>query len=150
MKKYIVFLFVFTIIIFIGCSKILHRTPKVDNFDKLDFTKYTEKGFLFTPLLYNGNYESVGLINYRFIPSASYKDMKTVKNGVYTTIYYWDRDNFSLYDLLDSVYTWSSSKGANAIVNLKLEVATEYFGYGFDNPATIQGLDVSGFAIKRK
>jgi len=153
MKKLfkILILSLITIASISSCTKILLRTPQIDNFDKLDFSEYTKMGFLFTPLLYSGEYESIGLINYRFFPSATYIDTIFVINGVKWPLKYWKSDEYSHYDILDSIYSWSSKKGANAIVNLKLQVAQETFGLGeYKNPTMVFGIDVSGFAIKRK
>jgi hypothetical protein len=57
MKKYIKLIVMAAVfVILLSCTKYLTKTPKIDNFAKLDFTKYTEKGFLFSPYQYNGDY----------------------------------------------------------------------------------------------
>ena len=155
MKKYIKFVVVMAVfIVLISCTRILEKTPKIDNFNKLDLTKYTEKGFLFSPYLYNGDYEAVGLINYKFIPSATYKHIMIIDTTYYGDFNFWvniwEKDRYELYGLLDSIYTWSISKGGNAIIDLKMNVTSEYFGYGYNNPAYIDGIEITGFAIKRK
>ena len=155
MKKYIkIAVMVAVISVILSCTRILNRTPKIDNFNKLDLTKYTEKGFLFSPYLYNGDYEAVGLINYKFIPSATYKNITITDSTAYGKFDYfielWVKDKYDMYVLLDSVYTWATSKGANAVIDLKMNVTSEYFGYGFNNPTTIDGIVITGFAIKRK
>ena len=159
MKKYMKFVTMVAVIVaVVSCTKILNRTPKINNFAKIDFTEYTEKGFLFSPYQYNGEYEAIGIINYKFIPSAIYKDNKTtsrmkVGNKTEEYTYFsksWISDDYNVYDLLDSLYNWSSSKGANAIIDLKLNTSSEYFGYGYINPVTVNGIEITGFAIKRK
>lgn len=162
MKKYIrlvVMMVVFVILL--SCTRTLNRTYEIYNFTKLDFTKYTEKGFLFSPYQYNGDYEAIGIINYKFVPSAEFVESKEEFELMYekgnrigdkkdSYKMFWLENSYNLYDLLDSIYYWSTSKGANAIVDLKLNVTSEYFGYGYINPITIKGVEITGFAIKRK
>ena len=155
MKKYIKFVVVIAVVVLlVSCVRILEKTPKIDNFYKLDLTKYSDEGFLFSPYLYNGDYESIGMINYKFILSASYKKVEIIDSTAYGSFSYfidlWVKDDYKLYNFLDSLYTWSSSKGANAVIDLKFKTISEYFGYGYNNPTNIDGIEITGFAIKRK
>lgn len=133
----------------------LSCTPYLTEFNKefheqiLDFTYYSEKGFLFTPEQYNGDFESCGLIVLEFWPkvkrdfdNSSLKPGQFYsegqgKNWVYTPI--------SSVEILDSLYLKSKRLGADAMVKLYIE---EFEGnYG---PVTAPCKRVSGYAIKRK
>ena len=136
-----------------GCTAnqlMLDKTPKTDKFYMLDFSSYSKKGFLFTPKTYSGEYESIGVIDYTFIPAAKNETRKEVRDGIYTDYHYWIEDQFTTYDLLDTVYTRCKSKGADAVIDLKIEYESKNYGQGYANPATISGLKISGYAIKRK
>lgn len=130
-------------------------TPYLTEFDKefyeqiLDFTKYTSKGFLFTPEQYSGDFESCGIIKLEFWPKVK-RDFNNTNlqpgqfysegqgtNWVYTPI--------TSIEILDSLYLKSMRLGADAIVRLNIE---EFEGdYG---PVTAPCKRVSGYAIKRK
>lgn len=135
-----------------GCTNqlVLKNTPETKKFYMLDFSSYTKKGFLFTPKSYTGEYESIGMVDYTFIPGAKNETRKEVKDGIYTDCYYWIEEPFTTYDLLDVVYSMCNAKGADALIDLKIEYKSESYGQGYVNPATISGLKISGYAIKRK
>jgi hypothetical protein len=126
-----------------------------------DFTRYTQKGFLFTPETYNGNYEAVGLLSAKLTPelkdtppvgvlNKSYGDYGMVVNGkMYyilkmgpTTCYL---KEFKTETVIQSLYEEAAKMGADAIINFKIS----YFP-SIANGITISGVEVSGFAIKRK
>lgn len=58
---------------------------------------------------------------------------------------YWQVKEISSMQLLDSLYSKASSMGADAVVRFSLESTSHYNG-----DVTFYGLEVSGFAIKRK
>ena len=68
MMKFILFLGLIPFL-FNACSygSEVHKMVLVSGYD---FTSYTEKGFLFTPEQYLGDYDAVGLLNLEVIPEV--------------------------------------------------------------------------------
>ena len=145
MKKLLIVLFLFT-----SC-KVLNYIPKEESIYGLNFTKYSEQGFLITPEKYLGDYESIGIFNYTFVPSASiFIEKKVMSSGILRERKIWLKENYSIYDGLDSLYNFSKSIGADAIINFQFNIVTRNYTYGYENPVTLEGFELSGFAIKRK
>jgi PBP1b-binding outer membrane lipoprotein LpoB len=63
MKKIYLTLVIF-VIAFSGCSRKFEYIPKQEMISSLDFTKYSEKGFLVTPSDYGSNYEALGIFTF--------------------------------------------------------------------------------------
>ena len=115
-----------------------------------DFRKYTEQGFLFTPEEYLGDYESIGLLNLEVLPEirkVPYGTRASEKGWeiVIGTTRYWQVEEISSVEVLDSLYKEAIGMGADAIVSFNLEAIPHYNG-----DANYYGLQASGFAIKRK
>jgi hypothetical protein len=126
----------------------------------IDFSPFTQKGFLITPEKYAGSYESIGLINYEAFPGANYKEVeKSIENyyGSKKPVIFkenkWVVDSISLQDVLTKVYNICVEMGADALVNFDYEIIPTSYGSvprAIDNPLTIYGIHISGYAIKRK
>tara|TARA_R100000278_G_C5477110_1_gene166849 strand:- start:5675 stop:6277 length:603 start_codon:yes stop_codon:yes gene_type:complete len=191
------------LIIFVlnNCTTPPKIIPQVDLFIISDFSKYAEKDFLFTPLEYNGDYESIGLITKVFYPQATFiennesnqkeqnrivykiKDTNEVYEGYvtymddsyinikvdgfiktykledlliqvdekkYLPTNFWFMDEISSSYLIDSIYEECISMGANAFTMLKTKTVEQSYHYPPQNPFTVTGIEISGFAIKRK
>jgi len=115
-----------------------------------DFTEYTEKGFLFTPETYLGQYESIGIISVVFQPQVERiprDQSRTEERPGFDVVYigahrhYVEKPNTD--EIIDNIYEQSSGMGANALVNFQIDMQPmeEY-------PMVIRTV-VSGFAIKR-
>jgi len=118
-----------------------------DEFRGIDFSKYTAQGFLITPELYRGDYESIGLIDYKLMPGARFQ---TPDGKLATLPYYpgnerWYGGKISISQTLDSVYLICKKMGADALMNFKVEQPEDVHA-----EITIKGYTISGFAIKRK
>lgn len=160
MKKVLVILGI--VLLFTSCTTItiLNSVQKEESFYGIDFRTYTEKGFLMTPENYSGEYESIGLITYKIIPAAKYvlinnKTKNVLYYNTYTDTYYWIKDDINFQNVLDSVYVNCVSMGADALINLKMNlISKEYlldkYSKPISNPVTISGYEISGYAIKRK
>jgi hypothetical protein len=115
-----------------------------------DFTEYSKQGFLFTPESYNGEYESIGLIEVAFYPPVT-KDTLRINEEKWDS---WLRSEFSRWyvgvissnELLDSLYNYTNRMGADAVINLRIS-ETEPKTNGV---VLYSGIKASGFAIKRK
>lgn len=115
-----------------------------------DFTSYTEKGFLFTPEQYLGDYDAIGLLKLEIIPEVRqiFYGTRATEQGWETIIgntRQWQVKEISSKQLLDSLYNKAVSMGADAVVRFSLNSTSHYNG-----DVTFNGLEVSGFAIKRK
>ena len=116
----------------------------------LDFTKYAENGFLFTPNGYIGDYESIGIIQAVFMPSATLKALKKkTSEGMVTVKHYWKKEKIETSEVLDTIYDMAKNMGANAIINFKIEKISEAYNLNTYYPVVIYGFAVEGFAIKR-
>lgn len=124
----------------------------------IDFTPFTQKGFLITPEKYSGNYESIGIINFTAKPGAQYKMSGRKPNPYYKSgtddqryidVYEWAVDSIAFTEVLDKVYNICIGMGADALVNFQNEITLDPYT-GIKNPVTITGYRITGFAIKRK
>ena len=156
MKKGFLFIVIMTLLT--SCLSTLEVVYKKEFLSGIDFRKYTEKGFLFTPEKYKGEYESIGLISYEILPGAKYKTIRKVlypdysHNGTRSHFYKtkkWDVENIIFQDVLDSLFLKCKELGADAFVNFEKEIIRKSY-INVKNPITIIGYKISGFAIKRK
>jgi hypothetical protein len=113
---------------------------------KVDFTKYTAKGFLFTPESYNDQYESIGILKVTIEPEIL--KLKNKKEREYNQVTHegseWLIESIKFNEAIDSIFTLASSMGANAITRFQLErVLRNDYGLLYNS------YEVSGFAIKR-
>lgn len=124
----------------------------------IDFAPFTKKGFLITPEKYNGDYESIGMINFTAKPGAQYITTGSKPNPYYSQgsgeprlieTYEWKVDSIAFSEVLNKVYKICVDMGADALVNFKNEITLDPYS-GITNPVTITGYQITGFAIKRK
>jgi len=164
MKKLL--FYVFIIVLLSGCTtafKIakldeLQEIAEIKNFNSIDFTTYTAKGFFITPEKYMGEYNSIGIVRYEVYPGATYVKTSSIPNpefgkttGASAVIFLkeWKVNYISLQEVLGGMYEQCKKMGADALVNF--EVKPSAFPYlGISNPTSINGYIISGFAIKRK
>ena len=147
MKK---LLLLFSLLIFaVACSTVRDINKKV-YVSGFIFTKYTAKGFLFTPEKYAGKYNSVGIISIEIFPQIHENEFSSLNNQ-YGTTQQGSTPKFSYKrvdpgEALDSMYNYCKRLGADAVINLEInqtyDVRTGISGQ-------IPGLKISGFAIKR-
>ena len=137
--------------LFVGCaSQSINVIKREVLISDIDFRKYSDHGFLFTPFEYSGKYESVGIVSATIFPSARYYSMTSSDNGAGSPIGgAWTVQRVFANDVIDSLYSKYSALGANAIVDLKLSNATKQYNSGMMNAIELQGVTVTGFAIKR-
>jgi len=138
-------------LLFVGCaSQSINNIKREVVISDIDFRKYSEHGFLFTPFEYSGKYESVGIVSATIFPAARYYNMTSSDNGAGSPIGgSWTVQRVFANDVIDSLYSKYSALGANAIVDLKLSSAAKQYNAGMMNAIELQGVTVTGFAIKR-
>jgi hypothetical protein len=120
------------------------------SFYAMDLTKYTALGFLISPESYTGEYESIGIVKYTIVPGAVYKKVpKYYSDGSKGFTEEWVIDKVELTTGLDSLYAISKRMGANAIINFTAITLPRSY-QGILNPVTLEGYELTGFAIKRK
>ena len=154
MKRTLALLFLFTLIT--GCVS-LNQIYSSKLLYFIDFTPFTEKGFLITPEKYLGSYESIGLINYETKPGAKYGTIYKVNptyiagsgQAPYIPTYEWKQDTILIADALNEVYEICISMGADAIMNFNSEIIEDNYSM-IEHPVVIRGYRITGFAIKRK
>lgn len=138
---------VFAAFLLLSCAPVT-TIQRTSQFTGIDFRKYTDSGFLFTPEKYNGEYESIGIVNYKLLPSAelvSPNDDPTY-NGPYAKR--WVQEDVYIGQVIDSLYVRSVEMGADAIMNLEVIYETEE--RATTPPVTLHGWTARGFAIRRK
>jgi hypothetical protein len=149
MKKY---LLPFLFLCFWNCAPAPTFIPKYSKISAIDFSPFTEKGFLFTPNKYNGDYKSIGIINFTYFPEAKLTELKIKRNkrddeGITKT--FWDVESYDSNILLYEIYTSCVSLGADALTEFKIKNVQSKHGEDSTDPVTINGIEMYGFAIKR-
>ncbi len=142
---------------FSGCLATLHQIHPVNEFYGIDFTKYSKEGFLITPEKYADKYESVGMIEYHIMPGAKYLKAGTRRekiDNIYgdanVNTYIWIIDKIKFSQAMDSIYVMAKNMGADAITNFDFNIETsELNSLIYNNPVTITGYRITGYAIKR-
>jgi hypothetical protein len=135
-------LITFFVILMFGCKPLMY-IPGSSHMFGVDFRKYAEKGFLFTPEMYNGEYSTIGYMDYTLSPSAEYKNKSS-----------WVIQKIKLTDAIDTVYNHCIYMGADALVKFEFSTIDVTHnkndeGYAIPNPVTIQEIRITGIAIKR-
>lgn len=120
-----------------GC-KTLSYIPPATTVTGIDFTPYTSQGFMFTPEMYRGDYESVGVINV-----SMHAEGRLVTNPR-TRAQEWEFAALRVDDVVREAHKRAVDMGANAVVNFSVRAAPRLVG-----TITQPGLEVTGFAIKR-
>ena len=152
------------IILIFGCAAIPPQTPltfisKTKSVKGIDFREYTEKGFLFTPEKYQGDYESIGLLNFSISSEAVLEKIlvsevnemarKAGLSDVYR--YKWNIEEINYKEVLDLAYDTSISMGGDAIINFEINYDVNHYRNADGYPSVyIPKINVTGFVIKRK
>ncbi len=159
MKKIVAF--ALAMIVMASCSVQMKEMSKIEGYsilNKIDFRKFSDKGFLITPEKYTGEYHAVGMIDFIKMPGAVYiKRTKLDDNNKPVTPEFghpaeiektWVTDNINMDAVLEELYKQCVALGADAIINFNIQPNTVLHG-GILNPVTIEGVRITGYAIKR-
>ena len=139
-------LLLLTAFTFLLCTPVTY-IPKVTLIGVLNFKKYLDNGFLFTPNTYAGDYESVGIISITVTPEAVREKVKHKDGGI---SYRWKCDTIKSEEILDKISEKAIKMGADAIINFTLEDYSVGYNQAGPSPITVNGFTARGFAIKRK
>lgn len=131
--------------IFSSCTQIT-QIPETTEMIAFDFSEFSAKGFMFTPNIYEGEFESVGLLEILFFPEANLKVSETSSSSL-NKMLRWKDNPVSPQDLLDVAYGKASKMGADALTQFYVSREVRK-----DKKAKIErnGYKITGFAIKRK
>jgi len=139
-----VFILIIPLSIFLFSCSTFKETEKQVIVTGYDFTKYTEKGFLFTPEGYLEDYESVGMLSVEILPELKRSGYAS-PGQFYAPGNLWRYTPVSGSEVLDSLYIKAKRMGADAIINLVIRRTILQA-----NNVSAPGIEASGFAIKRK
>jgi len=153
--------FALALVIMTSCTVQMKEITKIQGYtimNKIDFRKYSDKGFLITPEKYSGEYHAVGMIDFIKMPAAVYvKRTRLDDNNKPVTPEFghpaeidknWVPENINMDAVLEDLYKQCVALGADAIINFNLE-PNSVLHAGITNPVTIEGVRITGFAIKR-
>lgn len=148
------YLIIISSIYIYGCIPGMEEMQHTVNITGIDFTKYTAKGFLFTPESYMGQYESVGQFSAVLYPQIVKEKnrglhpetVKGIENFKQVNVdgIEWLIERVTLDEVVDSIYSYALKLGANAVVSFKIDLVPRVNGALFYNC-----YEVSGFAIKK-
>ena len=110
----------------------------------IDFTKYTNMGFLFTIDTYSGEYESIGVIELDYMPQANYIKREGEAQTIHTMVI---QKKIDLSKAMDKIYDICVAMGADALTQMDFEYYQSLYPETYYN---LDGMKLSGFAIKRK
>lgn len=137
-------------IVLFNCSEPPSLIPEKLIASGYDFSEYSEKGFLFTPNEYSGDYESIGLIQLTYSPEARLSTVSEHIPGVgKKERTQWITDPINADKVIEDVYNLCIEMGADALTQMKIEPYSENHAQGTMNPLTLSGIKISGFAIRR-
>jgi hypothetical protein len=141
---------IFLILLF-GCGPQLSYVPGTSSTYVIDFSKYSKQNFIITPDKYPGKYESIGMITVVFMPEAK-KENKYVFDEF--KMYQgeqklWASQKIDMEKIPDNFHEKAVSMGANAVINFEIKPYSEMHRVSQTENVKIDGLEVSGFAIKR-
>jgi hypothetical protein len=133
------------VVILLSCAPNIKQIPSSLSIYEIDFSKYSEMNFLFTPYKYLGDYKSIGLVSVTYMPEANFEQVVTGKGTGVEEL--WKIENVNLENIIEAFHKKAINMGANAVVDLTIEniPRTIYAA----TPVTISGVKLSGFAIKR-
>ena len=161
MKRNLLFksLFIFLAAVAVsGCqtTEILTDREKEIKTFPTDFREYADKGFLFMPDEYYGEYEVKGIINAELHPEVVYRKGEIPKTETYNVRYFW-HDNVrytkvtsipDLSELIEYIYNLSLEWGGDAFTHFKASIE---IGETDNNPNALYSYySISGIVIKRK
>ena len=135
-----------------GCVTPPDYIPEKLEVNGIDFSTFSEKGFLITPEKYNGDYESVGLITLTFRPFTKRIIVTSggTSNQEIAGLSHWEIERIDHDSLLNSIYEVCTKMGADAFTQMEMHVESVIFAQNTTQPVEIPEITISGFAIKRR
>ena len=140
-------------LIILGCAPSREFIPQEKTEFVIDFSKYSKQNFLFTPLKYSGDYQSIGLISVSMMPEAEFKFQDRFVDSTRTRFIgsnkIWVIKKLNLESVIDTFYLKATSMGANAVIDFNIKFIKKTFESKSTNPVILPGVELTGFAIKR-
>ncbi len=141
----------------LSCTEAPTAFPEYRHLSGVDFSQYSEKGFLFTPNLYGGDYKSVGLITLTYRPAANLieidvgrnEEVITYSNSTTSLKKEWVFSPENRDMLLEAVYETCIEMGADAFTQMTLSTVKVQMPAGLQYPLALTETTISGYAIKR-
>lgn len=126
-----------------ACTPSVQRFGPVTVVSGVDFSRYSQKGFLFSPDPYtSGAYDAVGLVSV-----VRYAGARYVPDSSHAGPGYWQFDPVDAQEVFDTMYARAAAMGANAV--MRLEIRSVERPADPPRPAT-PGVEIRGFAIRRR
>lgn len=143
-------LFITALMLIISCAEPPSLIPEKLIVSGYDFAKYSENGFLFTPNSYEGDYESIGLVQLTYMPEAKhvYITKETMLRETVTTKD-WLVSDINPAKGIEEIYNVCIEMGADAMTQMEIESYSVAHAQNTTMPITLTGIKISGFAIKR-
>ena len=128
----------------------INHVPKYVSVHSINFSKYSEKNFLFTPYQYLGDYKSIGLLTISVTPEANLKETRTGSrggDGLPIVEKQWEIESLDLDKVIEAYYKKAVEMGANAVVDFKITSETKL---QYTDPILrVEEIEISGFVIER-
>jgi hypothetical protein len=133
----------------LSCAVKITHFPATEVFYGIDFTQYTDKGFLFTPEKYLGEYQSIGMVSIEVYPEYNYNPTRKNEAGQKLGGGVWMENGVKTGVIMDRFYQRITEMGGDALMNFKLESVEKSEGVGSGIIKSFSGTRISGYAIKR-
>ena len=150
MKKFTTFCLM--VMVIVGCSGNIEFVPKTLSITDIDLTPYSNKGFLFSPYRYLGDYKSIGILLAKAFPEARYTSTRASEINTASallTLKEWKINRVPIEESLDSLYSAAVKAGADAIVDLSFVEDTHTYNWRKPSQLKLYGYKIYGYAIKR-
>lgn len=130
-----------------GCATLKKEDRKVYT-DFADYRPYLEIGFLITPNLYSGEFESIGELAIHIVPAIKLFP-EDGEQYDYRGKYY-DYEEIKRQDVIDIAVKEAINRGADAIANFNITANEISKGDGLGTVCIGREYYITGFCIKRK
>jgi hypothetical protein len=140
------------LILLTGCNTTNQLTylPMSATTTGIDFREYSDKGFLFTPEGFSGEYETRGFLTTTIWPQASRPEFTYTQKRVGP----WTEQQVRIDDAVKKMYEDAVAMGADAVIRFLASPITEEVTVGQIGsvPEVFRrnGITVSGYAIRRR
>ena len=123
----------------VAACAVSQQIPRTTVVAVLDFTPYSQQGFMFTPATYHGDFESIGLVTVTVYPECNFSTDSSEE--------VWERacEEIDPQDGLDTMYHKAKDMGADAVTNVQVRTVSVTV-----KRVRVDGIEVSGFAIRRR
>jgi hypothetical protein len=148
MKRIIKIILISFCIILLSCaSREVFKIDKELTHLEVDFNKYIQKNFIFTPNEYKGTYTPLGIVHYKLRGGAELIEIEKRRS----TPLVWVNENIHPNDIFVTAYQRALEMGADAVMQLKIQYDMEKYatGHGLET-IYLPVIEISGVAIKRQ